>query len=134
MGQLLYVEGLITPVMQPHAIFYIGKTDAASFSATRRRWTQTQTTVNYTDYQSFVLAAHVDNDQTILLQPSKPVSVSIFDNRLQKHRGNQCIVQIRFDTDLLTYTAGKPAILHRQIHFYKFHFIAERDQLHIAAL
>ena len=57
MGQLLYVEGLITPVMQLHAVFHIGKANTPPFLASRRLRAQTQTTVNHTDYQSFILAA-----------------------------------------------------------------------------
>src|SRR5579871_4218013 len=60
--------------------------------------------------------------------------IGVFDDRLEDHRWNDSVVQMRINRHLLSYSSSESAVLHGQIHLDELHLVTQGDELGIAPL
>src|ERR1700744_1807721 len=59
--------------------------------------------------------------------------VGIFEDGLQNHRWNQCVVQLRLHKNLLLNAPIETSVLHGHVHFVELHLVTEGNQLRLTS-
>src|ERR1700733_13216923 len=120
--------------MQVQTVLYVCQSNAVSNVRIIRARRQPEAAVCDAPTHIFAVPVDLNGQFPASIDLRKAVGKGVFNNRLQDHSRDQCIVQLRINGERPNNASCVPPVLHGEVGLNEFDFVVQGDELDVSPL